>query len=458
MRVRPSVAIAPLVAFALSALAVGCEFIASVDRGLIPEPGAGAGGNGGAGGGGAQGGGAAGGVGGTSVGGNGGSGGAPECTVGTDCMGTDTTCQTRTCTDGVCGVENAPAGTALPAVEQTPENCKQLVCDGNGAPITEPDDGDLPDDDKECTADTCEAGEPTFTPAAPGTECSEGGGAVCNVAGDCVECVDTGDCVDGETCSQEQCVPASCINQIVDIGETDVDCGGLVCPKCDTNQNCLVDGDCQSNVCELLNCAAPSCIDNTMNGNETDVDCGGGCVPCGPGLDCSIDADCVGGDCTGGSCVPNCADEVANNAETDVDCGGATCPACPDDDSCAIDADCVSEICEDAVCGLNGCDPDTAVPLAASVLFGDGVGSNYSPPCFTVSASDMVTFEGPFSSHPFTGGRVIGNVATPDASGPFTPTSTGTTATFTMSSAGRFGFYCTAHALGGMKGAVFVSP
>ncbi|MEJ7730793.1 MAG: plastocyanin/azurin family copper-binding protein [Polyangiaceae bacterium] len=503
MRFRPAVAIVPLVVCALSALAVGCEFIASVDRGLIEQPGAGAGASGGAGGG-AQGGAPAGG---SSAGGNGGTGGVPACTVGTDCPGSDTTCQSRTCNDGVCGVANAAAGTALPAEEQAPGDCKQLVCDGDGSPTTEPDDGDLPDDDQQCTADTWLDGEATFTAAAPGTDCSEGGGNVCSLDGDCVQCVDGGDCDPDETCSQEQCIPASCSNLILDGDETDIDCGGLECPGCGTDEDCLADGDCQSDVCELLSCAAPSCTDTTKNGTETDVDCGGSCDPCGPGLDCGVDIDCVGGDCAGGICVATCTDATKNGTETDVDCGGACpegcavdqacqgnadcqtslcvadvcvastcnsntqngdetdvdcggaiCPPCADDDACLLDTDCVSEICEDAVCGLNGCDPDTAVPLAASVLFGNAVGAAYLPPCFTVSVGDMVTFSGPFASHPFTGGRVIGGVATADATGPFTATSTGTTATFTMSSAGRFGFYCTAHALSGMKGAVFVTP
>src|SRR4051812_44049629 len=55
--------------------------------------------------------------------GAGGSGGS--CTDATTCPGTDTDCQTRTCTSGHCGFDNAPAG---PAATQTPGDCKGSVC------------------------------------------------------------------------------------------------------------------------------------------------------------------------------------------------------------------------------------------------------------------------------------------------------------------------------------------
>jgi hypothetical protein len=48
----------------------------------------------------------------------------------------------------------------------------------------------------------------------------------------------------------------------------------------------------------------PTCTDGVRNGTETDVDCGGGvCPACGAGKQCQVDADCAAGTCTGGACA-----------------------------------------------------------------------------------------------------------------------------------------------------------
>jgi plastocyanin len=65
----------------------------------------------------------------------------------------------------------------------------------------------------------------------------------------------------------------------------------------------------------------------------------------------------------------------------------------------------------------------------------------------------MVTFNGAFASHPLSGGN---NPPTVDASSPIKQTSTGTTATFAMSTAGTYGFFCDLHYTLGMMGALFV--
>jgi len=43
---------------------------------------------------------------------------------------------------------------------------------------------------------------------------------------------------------------AHCTNKAQDIDETDIDCGGLVCPKCTAGQKCLVSTDCTSGICK----------------------------------------------------------------------------------------------------------------------------------------------------------------------------------------------------------------
>ena len=147
--------------------------------------------------------------------------------------------------------------------------------------------------------------------------------------------------------------PASCFDQIINQGETNVDCGGP-CPPCPPS---CTDGilnqdeqaiDCGGTQCPpcVMGCTNPNahnynanavlddgscqtCSDGIQNGDETNIDCGG--LICDP---------CVSG-CTNplahnynplaniddGSCL-TCSDGIQNGDETDIDCGGAICPPC----------------------------------------------------------------------------------------------------------------------------------
>ncbi len=270
---------------ALLAIAAGCSVYG---EDLVAGGGAGATGGGGAGRG-ANGGGGAGSTGG------GGTGGQAECVTAADCPGADTECHTRTCAAGACGADDAPEGTALS--QQVAGDCQVAQCDGSGGITSAPDDLDLPDDGKECTVDTCSAGAPVHTAVSVGTACTQGGGAHCNAAGDCVECT------------------------------TGADCASLVCTAGFT-------------------CAAPACDDTVQNGSETDVDCGGfDCGPCATGLGCGADGDCIGGLCSGSTCAATCTDTQQNNAETDVDCGGPDCGPCGIGQLCTAASDCASGKC-----------------------------------------------------------------------------------------------------------------
>jgi hypothetical protein len=92
-----------------------------------------------------------------------GMGGCVGCLVPADCNGTDTFCQTITCDMATCGVDNTPAGTSLPAPDQTVA-CQTLECDGNGGV--------------------------QGTPLPENTDCSDGlfcnGGDLCDATGSCV--------------------------------------------------------------------------------------------------------------------------------------------------------------------------------------------------------------------------------------------------------------------------------
>lgn len=52
---------------------------------------------------------------------------------------------------------------------------------------------------------------------------------------------------------------ATCTDGVKNGSETDVDCGGSVCPKCQYDESCLVASDCNTNTCWLNKCAGRSC-------------------------------------------------------------------------------------------------------------------------------------------------------------------------------------------------------
>jgi hypothetical protein len=87
--------------------------------------------------------------------------------------------------------------------------------------------------------------------------------------------------------------------------ETDVDCGGGLCPACGDGKGCGTGADCASKVCVDGSCHAPACDDGVQNGDETGIDCGGPTCkkPCANGQGCEDDADCQSGVCKASKCV-----------------------------------------------------------------------------------------------------------------------------------------------------------
>ncbi|UQA55766.1 Ig-like domain-containing protein [Polyangium aurulentum] len=72
-----------------------------------------------------------------------------------------------------------------------------------------------------------------------------------------------------------------------------------------SSNECNVDADCPTGVCQQGVCVTTTCLDGTQNGTETDVDCGGpNCVDCVPGKGCVVPSDCQTGVCTAGTCGP----------------------------------------------------------------------------------------------------------------------------------------------------------
>jgi cohesin domain-containing protein len=160
-------------------------------------------------------------------------------------------------------------------------------------------------------------------------------GNVCaNLASDPGNCGMCGlACTQGSACVSGMCQAATtCIDGFKDGSETDVDCGGGICPPCAIGKTCTVAGDCQSQFCSQGFCFASdfACADSVLDGFETDVDCGGGACPtCANGRRCVINGDCQSQSCVMGLCqsAPSCSDGIQNGNETGVDCGGS-CPPC----------------------------------------------------------------------------------------------------------------------------------
>jgi hypothetical protein len=168
--------------------------------------------------------------------------------------------------------------------------------------------------------------------------------------GACVECLVGSDCKSG-TCTGGICTACAagqvtCGGICSDLSTDPANCGacGHVCPA---------GNSCVSGVCQVRS----SCTDGVKNGSETDVDCGGGvCPACGTDRACLVNGDCQSQTCTSGVCraAATCTDGVQNGGETGVDCGGAACPACPT--GCLIDADCAdSNPCTIDTCVTHAC-------------------------------------------------------------------------------------------------------
>ena len=177
------------------------------------------------------------------------------------------------------------------------------------------------------------------------------------------------------------CLPSTCFNRVLDIGEVVADCGGT-CPSCsqiggakgafdaapglanfcvDPAHLCSIgEGNCRNDAqCEMgLKCTGsagakfgftvgtniclpPACSNRVRDPGEASVDCGGssGCGLCPVGAASCLDGvrngHETGVDC-GGVCDPcvvsaaTCNDGIKNGNETGIDCGGVcdSCGAC----------------------------------------------------------------------------------------------------------------------------------
>ncbi len=113
-----------------------------------------------------------------------------------------------------------------------------------------------------------------------------------------------------------------CSDGIKDNLETDVDCGGTVCPQCIDGKACVNKTDCIGGGCDNKTCDTPTCNDKFLNGTETDTDCGGSCPACTVGRKCVASTDCSSGACSNGACACPAQMVIVPQAEL---LGGAYC-------------------------------------------------------------------------------------------------------------------------------------
>lgn len=155
----------------------------------------------------------------------------------TDCPSPETGCVVAACESGVCVEKNAPEGTLL---ESQPADCHSVECDGNGSSVP--------------------------VVLAEQTKCTENGGAVCNGAGECVECVDGGNC-DSGNCDGSMCV-GTCGTDDVEAVPLSCQIGGPLTPG--AGDTCGPNND--TNCCDnkLVPCGTyKRSYDNAMHTDDT---------------------------------------------------------------------------------------------------------------------------------------------------------------------------------------------
>lgn len=233
------------------------------------------------------------------VGGDGGSGGTGECMSASQCPGTDDACQTRTCTDKVCGFAYSMAGTT----------CNETgACDGAG-------------------------------------KCKLSQGNVCTVNGDCV----TGQCVDGVCCESactgtcKSCNLMGFAGSCQNVPMNQDDANGV--PACmGTNQSC--DG---AGVCNKENGQTAADPSECLSGFRADGVC----------CDSSCTATCKSCNMAGsvGTCtnVALWQDDADTCSGTTLSCDGAG--ACKKEvgQACTMSGECLSEQCVAGVCSGRSC-------------------------------------------------------------------------------------------------------
>ncbi|MEK6675878.1 MAG: hypothetical protein AABZ47_09525, partial [Planctomycetota bacterium] len=207
------------------------------------------------------------------------------------------------------------------------------------------------DDGLFCTpTDICISGFCTGT----GANCS---GQFCNEATDsCVECINNGNCNDGNLCTTDTCNASNaCVhtnnsslcNDNLFCTPTDV-CSGGACVGSGTT--CAVNQFCNESIDSCVQCLINShCSDGNLC--TDDLCLGGVCAnpsnsnSCDDGLFCTVGDACSGGACFGGVTIP-CPGQLCDEA-------GNICVDCFLNFDCIDGLSCTTETCVDGACIYN---------------------------------------------------------------------------------------------------------
>jgi hypothetical protein len=212
-----------------------------------------------------------------------------QCNAASQCPGSDTACQTRTCSAGVCGFNYQPNGFVIGA--QTPGDCQANVCNGSGSIISVAADTDLPaDDGNQCTGEVCNAGVPGHPTLPADTTCNQNGGIVCNGAGSCVQCNAASQCPGSDTdCKVRTCSAAGACGVsftaagFVTSSQTAGDCkenqcdgsGNIVSVNKDTDVPADDGNQCTGEVCTAGVASHPALSLGTTCNQNSGIECDG---------------------------------------------------------------------------------------------------------------------------------------------------------------------------------------
>ena len=269
------------------------------------------------------------------------------CNAASDCGSDPGSCQHWECNSEICELIDEQFGhLGDPALGQTSNDCKLVVCDGNGGTAIQTDSGDLPNEDgNPCTNQTCSGSEPSFPPVAANTPCPNG---VCNPTGLCVGCNETSNCSPAGTCKTVSCVNTVCSYVNVPNGQdTKSDCNPN--PPCGHSGECNGNGACAF-VAGGTVCAAQTCSGSVQSNPDT---CNGGGACSDGGTQNCAPYNCGGSSCKNscsgnGDCVANFACQTATST-----CKRALGQPCGTDPNL-----CASNFCRDGVCCNQACTTD----------------------------------------------------------------------------------------------------
>ncbi len=240
-------------------------------------------------------------------------GGCPACAVGQAC-GLPADCKTNLCQSGVCGECNKIADCA-----------KGTFCDPDGTCAPQKEPGEPCGVSFECTTGLCADGvccqeacnEACFSCSSLNSIGADGECAPVKLGGADLACT-LGACDGSGACA--------CANGKLDVGETDVDCGGMACAKCNGGELCKGPSDCAIGFCADGVCCNSACSGKCQSclaihtggtdgkctpikhGLDPNNECGSGaCSSEGfckldSGQTCGFDATCLTGACVKGTC------------------------------------------------------------------------------------------------------------------------------------------------------------